>query len=651
MCPVRTITGLFLAVALLGPGAVQAQQPQAPAVDYDAMMRKVADKLFVAAQNVDAYDWKKDYPKNYLWPPQLVINPSNVMNAYSSGEPVDPKTLDAQDKDVKTVQPRITVYQAWLDTIVEGKESRLAEVLGHELSHILLQHITAESPASPLIALAVTRDQESAADLLGFKIAVKAEYKPEELVEAYLKVIKWSDSVNFDYNSVKSLIYDHPAWADRIAAVDTKHPQIRQAFVAFQSGVQFLTYEQYPLAIRCFQEVTRLMPDCYEGWANLGYAELMQYCDKLSADDMRRLNIGHLVTGGFYRQANELERGVDRPLWDRAVAALEQAMSIQPGFVLPKANLAIAYLVAPDGDKFAKAQSLFTDAIATIDGNKAEQLDLLARASVFINAGVAALRAGDTDRGQACFDKATKTLESNKDGEEADDDSIEEVNTALRYNQAIQLAAANSNESRSKAKDLFESFLSQQNSRGQWWPLAYESYKQVCQQLGVEPRPEAGFSHRREEVRPVVAITLPDDQTVGLSNSMDEVLQMLGPATKQDVAVQRTNLRILTYPDRGLQIIGTDRVLTISTLGPTAPPVPVRIAGAEGQVRQIQVGMSLVEFEAALGNPDEIMERPILNPDVLYRYYTDLGFGIRIAGGFVTEIMIAQLPSTRASAQ
>ncbi|HEY2908744.1 MAG TPA: hypothetical protein VGI99_00770 [Gemmataceae bacterium] len=54
----------------------------------------------------------------------------------------------------------------------------------------------------------------------------------------------------------------------------------------------FLVLEQYSAAERCFDRVAKEFPDSYEGWANLGYACLMQYCDKLDEKDLREFDIG-----------------------------------------------------------------------------------------------------------------------------------------------------------------------------------------------------------------------------------------------------------------------------------------------------------------------------------------------------------------------
>ena len=226
------------------------------------------------------------------------------------------------------------------------------------------------------------------------------------------------------------------------------------------------------------------MPACYEGWANLGYSKLMRYYDKLGSDDLRRYNIGHLV-GGFYRQANLLERGIDEPLWNEAVAALHEAIRLKPDLILPKATLATAYLVDPEGKKAADAEKLFQEITAALETGKVETLDPATRAALLVNAGVTELSAGNPDRSQQFFDEATQLLTS-----AADREASGQVGAALRYNNALRLANSAGDDSHRQAVKQFETFLSKSNGHGLWWPLAYERYRQLCEQLAIKARPE-----------------------------------------------------------------------------------------------------------------------------------------------------------------
>ena len=120
--------------------------------------------------------------------------------------------------------------------------------------------------------------------------------------------------------------------------IDRDQSKLWSAMTAFQNGNIFLELEQYASAVQCFKAVTTEFPDCYEGWANLGYARLMLYCDGLDADDLRRIGIGQIVTGGFYSRPDSLEsivRGGGDKLWKDAEKALIRALSLKPDLMLP----------------------------------------------------------------------------------------------------------------------------------------------------------------------------------------------------------------------------------------------------------------------------------------------------------------------------
>src|SRR5262249_16763497 len=151
----------------------------------------------------------------------------------------------------------------------------------------------------------------------------------------------------------------------RLVLLDREQATIWKAMSAFHDGVYFLVSEQYISAERCYRGVTKEFPGCYEAWANLGYALLMQYCDALEEDDLRPFNLGQLLVGGFYRRRESLPiRGVDEELWWDAVGALREALRLKPDLVLARANLGVAYLVRPAGKDVRTATQFLKEAAA-----------------------------------------------------------------------------------------------------------------------------------------------------------------------------------------------------------------------------------------------------------------------------------------------
>ena len=84
------------------------------------------------------------------------------------------------------------------------------------------------------------------------------------------------------------------------------------------------------------------------------------------------------------------------------------------------------------------------------------------------------------------FDQATKLLADTKT-------SSGQVNDAVRYNHAFQLARASADTDTRQAVTELNTFLSTASDRGLWWPLAYDRYSQLCKQLNIKAHPQTAF--------------------------------------------------------------------------------------------------------------------------------------------------------------
>src|SRR5258708_36106306 len=155
---------------------------------------------------------------------------------------------------------------------------------------------------------------------------------------------------------------------------------------SFDNGVYFLLVQNYPLAERSFRQVTRDFPDSWEAWSNLGFAQLMQYADALSAEDLLRFDVGQIVTGGFYRRPKSLEgkvRGIHEELWVEAVKSLEEALRLKPGLSFTDAGLGVAYLIRPAGRDAAKSVQFLEEAVKLAERD--DSLDTPARLAGELN--------------------------------------------------------------------------------------------------------------------------------------------------------------------------------------------------------------------------------------------------------------------------
>ena len=624
MCKSFCLAAVVLAAMLLVASSPSNAFAKVKESDRQLVVR-VADRIIAVAEPVEGWQW----------PPKVFIKDDEVVNAYAMLLPVsDPENPG------ELPLPAIQMNQGYLDKVVQGKEDRLAAVMGHELAHILLRHVENALPGSPLVANAITRQQEEEADILGTKLAVKAGFNHRGIVEDY-EILRTQN----EYTSFEGLSSTHPGPTDRLASIDEQQAEFWHATSAFENGVFFLISEQYPLAERCFNQVTKEFPTCYEAWGNLGYARLMMYCDALAAEDLRQFDLGHLVVGGFYRRPTSLvsTRGVDEEMWFDAVEAIREALRLKPDLVLPKANLAVAYLLRPVGKDVGRAAELFDEVLIALGrDNEAEEIDAPLRAALLVNAGVAELANSDVKSAERLFSRAQALIAPKPQ----DPLPSGTVAGAIQYNRARLLAASPDQQTRRSAIAEFEAYLAAGSSFATWWSLAYEQYEKLCAVEGTKPKSREDLVNpSRTRVRLVTSVTLATGEQIVLDDPLQELVSRIGEGVRLDV-VRRSNVHRRKYSDLGLELLCTDRILAIRLRDAKAPPVTLRVAGLGGESRQLRVGMPLRLLEETLGASAETWEtRAGTSEAVLYRFFPAVGVGARINDrNDVTELIVAQLP-------
>ena len=636
----RLWCGLCLGI-LAGGWCASAYGANPPPEADRKLITSVAKRILAEAEPVEGW----------IWPPEIVVVADDAVNAFASFAPLEGEKkpddaeitwrmdLPAAEGSTGKQRPRITINQGFLDKIVKGNEDHFAIVFGHEMGHVILRHIEGREPGSMLVAKAITRQQEANADEAGLKLALQAGFSYRGCINGYLAM-----RAHENYNSFEGLNYSHPGWTDRVASIAAEESKFWEATSAFENGVYFLVNEQHALAQRCFLQVTKDLPNCHDAWANLGYSRLMMYCDGLEAEDLRRFDVGQLVVGGFCRRPPSLEqtRGVDEELWFDAVGALREALRLKPGLVLPKANLAVAYLMCPAGRDVGKAAELFDQVVAALkEGVHDDELDALTHASLLVNAGVAEIANGNAESAEQLFQQAQERFK-----EVGDVNLSGPVQNAISYNRAqLRLSSGNETERRS-AVDELEAYLSRGNPAVAWWPLAYERYSQLCKQQGAEPKPWKSFwKGENTHFRLVTGYTTANGFTVTLNQPVSEVEAALGEGSKL-VVVRRVNIHRRRYDEQGLELLCTDHVLAIRLRDDKAGPLQLRVSGLGGETREIRIGMTLAELETALaGDASKFDYRAGTTDTIRYRFFPSLGIGVRLSDdNVVTEMIIAQLP-------
>jgi tetratricopeptide (TPR) repeat protein len=613
------IPGVATIAALFAASATAAAEPAGPTAAETALVEEVLGRLAAIAPPED----------DVSWPPELEITASDDPNAFAWVE---------EDEDGERVA-YVEVTTGLLRRIVEGKPDRLALLLGHEIGHHFLKHQRPrpERDATSFRKVTFKRDQELAADAFGMAWALRAGYSYREALGAAKRFHELAD-----YAPVFGLAIDHPSWTERMAALDAPQAALWRSMGAFESGVYFLATEQYRLAERAYRQVTREFPGAAEAWANLGYALLMQYLDGLDPEDLRRMGLGHVLVGAFYRRAESLEsqvRGGGEDLWNEAVDALRKARRLRPELALPWASLGVAFLARPSGPDPAEGARHLEAAAARAPRDAS--LDPLSRLAVRVNLAVAMAAGGRRADARSELDRVEAELRALTPGEEPDEPTL----AAVRYNRGLALADTSTDDGRRSARTELEGYLAVGDPDSAFWPLAYERYRDLCSAAGVTPRTQASFrpaavlSHR-----PVSSIELGPGRAVTLGEPLQGVRDRLGPG--QEVpAVRGTNLVRVIYRDLGLEILANERVLAVSAVGRRAPPLPLRRVGLGAGEDRLQVGMTRADLKRLLGEAPA--SGALVDPEKEYHFYPGIGIAVRLAGERVSELVVVKTPRVR----
>jgi tetratricopeptide (TPR) repeat protein len=598
---------------------------------------KLFDKVMQRLLSTDQVH--RRYPAKYAWPPKYFVKPESAkeVNAYASAHKSHGAVVDERSGKVR---PVVMVTEGMLARIIEGDENSLAVIMGHELAHLSKDHVGGRTGETALLLLAFSRDQEIEADVEGLRFAIAAGYPYKVGVSKAIQAMRKRTKIS----SFEGLHSSHPSWEDRLVFLDREQAQLWSAMSAFQNGFLFLELEQYVSARQCFRAVLNEFPDCHEAWANLGYAQLMQYCDGLDPEDLRRLGIGQIVAGAFYTRPASLEsavRGINEKLWNDAVKSLHRALEIKSDLCLPRASLGLAYLVHPEGTKAKEASKWFGEALVAMKTDPGMAKNPVARAAVLVNAGVADLARDDTGSTEQKFKQAFELvgLESKA--------LVVPLEDAIIYNQSLFLSTSPEKEKRQRAFKLLELYLARSSPGSNWWPLAFDRYRKLAEDLGLSARDRDDLAARKgpAAMRLVSSVAVGSD-AVALSEPMSAAVKTLGGDAGVPVPLfPGSKVLRWHFAERGIDVLGKDRVLAIYLRTDKAPPVEIKQAGLATKARQLRVGMTQDEaMEVLKGQPADWSRRSIDEPGVQYVSYPELGLAVRYLRQTVYEIAIAQVP-------
>jgi len=571
-------------------------------------------------------------PDSMTWPPELEFGASPLPNCYATLREIEGSP---QKKAV------IVLEEGEFTRVVRGSASVLALDVGHELAHFVLNHFALPDFESEtaLVKRAAERELEYAADRKGVELLLAAGYSFKESLKAFSRLIE----MDLDFPPALAGRADHPACSSRLARLAKDQESFWDSMSAFRNGSLFLAAEQYTPAAACFAGVTRDFPLCCEAWANLGYARLMQYLEALRDEDLRRWDVGHLVCGAYYERPDSMiarVRGVHGELWAQAVEALAASLRLEPELVMARANLGIAWLVHPSGEKrLDAAVPLLREAASRAGSDRS--LRPRARASVLINAAAALLAQGCGKEAAAYLDRAEGALREERDARAGSPPLVDDL--ALLFNRALVLESGGA---QGEAAQYLERYLELGERGSSWWSLAYDRYVKDSRAAGAAPRARGSFVPRDAPgMRAAYAVELPGGRSLMLSQRLSDVKAMLGPCETLPVAVGMTMKR-LVWPRAGIEVVGIDDVLALCLKGEAAPSLAMRRRGAGAGAVCLKVGMKKEELDSAMEGQD-VDDRPLVDRAKTYGFYRGLGVAVRVEGGVVTEIVVAQVPAGR----
>jgi tetratricopeptide (TPR) repeat protein len=611
--------------------------PARPQSEADTkLFQKVMDRL-LSTDNV-----KRAYPEEYAWPPKYFVKPKSAkeVNAYASAHP----GWGAEtDKKSGKLRPIVCATEGILREVIKGDEDSLAVIMGHELAHLTRGHCAKRKGETALLLLAFNRDNEIEADLEGLRYALAAGYPYKLGVTKAIQAMRARDDGATSFEGLSST---HPTWEDRLIFLDRDQAKLWSSMSAFHNGQLFLELEQYPAAKQCFKAVVGEFPDCYEAWANLGYAQLMQYCDGLNGADVRSYKIGQIVTGGFYTRPASLQakvRGIDDKLWQDAVKSLRKALAIKADLALPNASLGVAYLVHPEGKDAKAASKWLGSAVDLLHKDAGLKKNPQALAAVLVNAAVADLA---SNQAAAARDKLKEALALAQRAEYTP--MVRSIEEAILYNSALIDAGATDTKRKKHACELLELYLRRGSPGSAWWPLAHAQHTKLAGELGVPALDgdELAKGDSLGALRTVVSVAVGKD-AVTLSEPLAAAVARLGGegAGVATPVYRGASIVRWRFAAHGIDLLGKDRVLAIFLTDIKAPPVAVRAAGPAAKRRQLRVGMTSAEAKELLKDQRaDFAPRPIDDPEVEYVCYPELGLALRYRFNRVMEIAIAQVP-------
>src|SRR5580704_16172065 len=297
---------------------------------------------------------------------------------------------------------KVVVYEGFLDMISKGNggkpdENMLAHLLGHEMTHNVRRHVLlgegisgsmewivahldaiekdSQGTLSPeeiarlqeLARARFTRVQEFEADLLGALYATRAGFDGFNGAVGWLQLLASDPTATYSMseyipkqnaNGGTTRAYDHPTYQERIAKLESYRDTIANLAGEFNWGDYLLKTYNFEKAAQCFKDLTKVFPNSFEAWNNLGIAYHWQYLQ--TAGKSEKFQPG-LVD--YFVQMRERLRG-ESPL-NKAIRAYQEALRINPNAAGTQSNLAVALIETHEAENIETAEAILQKLLKT----------------------------------------------------------------------------------------------------------------------------------------------------------------------------------------------------------------------------------------------------------------------------------------------
>jgi tetratricopeptide (TPR) repeat protein len=503
-------------------------------------------------------------------------------------------TPSASDPDRKAV---ILITTGLMRHAVEGNASRLAAILGHEIGHLALPGgfedltVADKSGSSGVATLSKQRTSEIACDEFGLFLALQAGYSYLDGVEAYRKLHDYLVDHGQNVSAFERLGSDHPALADRLARIAPQESAFWLSTSKFESGIALLRMRQYEAAASCFEAVVEKYPGAWEAWANLGYARMFEYADHLDAAELETLGVGQIVEVDSIPRMDPLVPKTDVPNgFDRRdpMEDLETAARLEPGSIVARANLGLAYLLLPSHRDIDKSVALLRSAADAAFA--ASEFESNTRASILIDLSVALTASHHAEEGVRYLSKADALV----DNASHNRDRFLPLKEAVLHNKILRdLNGPDAKTTATLAQA--ESFLANRLSDSPWWRLVYSRYAQTCFIAGRWPKSADVLSRSKtSDFRPVVGIHAPDGRFLFVGEPAAQFRSdfHIAESPRSSSAVSEISGVL-----GGVDVITDDYVTAIRLTSSAAPAIQLEARYGESSVYEIRVGMSVRDLD------------------------------------------------------